>query len=353
MYNPHASNTCHRLPAISHSRAAAHSSRFPHSRFLLQPFTRFGGLAAIIFALFAFASQGWGQTYYSMSSGNYLQTFSGNLVTSGHQFGSGNLTNWNGVRNGTSTAIPSAGNLTVNATAVILPSTTGGIQGNATIGAMLFLSTSSTDNSTSVAADLNLNFTNRIAGSLTFNASQVANTSGNRTSTLRIYYSTNNSSWTELTGTNLPFEAVNNVSKNQTISASLPSAFSGNSTAKLRFYYHNGGTAAVATPGGSRPKIGVDDVAVTSTPSSPHHHFKNKQRLIPSQIDLHIHTSHPPSKDETKAQKLTLTLSPHAARSTWALASSTELWVRQMERKAGKRPFSTASANALAPSLPT
>jgi hypothetical protein len=235
---------------------------------LLQPFTRFGGLAAIVLAFLAFASQGWGQTYYSMSSGNYLQTFSGNLVTASHQFGSGNLTNWNGVTNGTSTAIPSAGNLTTNATAVIIPSSSAGIQGNATIGAMLFLTTCSTDNRTSVAADLNLNFTNRIAGSLTFNASQVANSTGNRTSTLRIYYSTNNSSWTELTGTNLPFEAVNNVVKNQTISASLPAGFSGNSTAKLRFYYHNGGTP-VAGVTGSRPKISVDDVAVTSTAATP------------------------------------------------------------------------------------
>lgn len=40
-----------------HSRAAAPSSRLPHSRFLLQPFTRFGGLAAIILAFLAFDPQ--------------------------------------------------------------------------------------------------------------------------------------------------------------------------------------------------------------------------------------------------------------------------------------------------------
>jgi hypothetical protein len=52
-----------------HSRAAAPSSRLPHSRSLLQPFTRFGGLAAIILAFLAFASQGWGQITEGFESG--------------------------------------------------------------------------------------------------------------------------------------------------------------------------------------------------------------------------------------------------------------------------------------------
>jgi len=54
-----------------HSRAAAPSSRLPHSRFLLQPSTRFGGLAAIILAfatLMSFAGSAHAQTSYTSTS---------------------------------------------------------------------------------------------------------------------------------------------------------------------------------------------------------------------------------------------------------------------------------------------
>lgn len=210
----------------------------------------------ILFVLLISHFTGFGQTYFDMSTGNYSETFT--------TWTSPSTNSWSSVAVSAGT-IPSATSITAQST-TFTSGTTGGIQNGSTN--IQFLSTGTTDNSTSVALDLNLNFTVKNAGTLSFDAATVFNSTGNRTGSLKVYYSINGTTWTELTGTNLPFVANNNVAKSGSISLLLPSAINNQATVKLRFYYHNGGTS-LASPTGSRPKISIDNVIVTSTSSGP------------------------------------------------------------------------------------
>jgi len=214
---------------------------------------------ACLAAFMTLNATGWGQTYYNMSSGNFSETFTG---------WTNYAANWNGLATNSTGSIPSATRITAASTNIIAPSSSAGVQSSSTSTNLQLLSTGSTDNSTSTGLDLNLSFVGRAAGSLSFAAAQVANSTGNRGGTLRVYYSTNGSAWTEITGTDLPFVATNNVSKSANISVTLPSAINNQGTVKLRFYYHNG-PAGGASPTGSRPKISLDNVAVTSTSIAP------------------------------------------------------------------------------------
>jgi hypothetical protein len=197
----------------------------------------------------------WGQTYYSMSSGNYSESFTSWTTPS-------TGTNWSSVATASVGTIPVATNMTVSS-AIFYTGATGGLQNGSTN--IQFLSTGSTSSNASVAFDLNLNFTGRAAGTFSFDVATVNNSTGDRIGSLKVYYSTNGSSWTELTGTNLPYVAANNVVGSASISISLPSALDNQSTVKLRFYNYNG-TATGTT--GSRPKISIDNVAVSSTAAS-------------------------------------------------------------------------------------
>lgn len=209
---------------------------------------------SLILAIFSqFSSLG--QTYFDMSTGNYSETFTG--------WTSPATNSWSSVAINAGT-IPNATSVTVQSN-TFSTGTTGGIQNGNTF--IQFLSTGTTDNSTSVALDLNLNFSAKNAGTLAFDAATVFNSTGNRAGTLRVYYSINGTTWTELTGTNLPFIATNNVAKSGSINLALPSAINNQPTVKLRFYYHNGGTPAGTT--GSRPKISIDNVVVTGVSSGP------------------------------------------------------------------------------------
>ncbi|MDD5362324.1 MAG: T9SS type A sorting domain-containing protein [Ignavibacteria bacterium] len=222
----------------------------------MKNFTKFFWLSAIL--LIVFANVGWGQTYYDMSSGNYSQTFTG---------WSGYATNWNGLGVLSVGSIPAA-----TKTTTATNGTLGVVSNGTAIGydatsstKLVFLATGTTDNSTAVACDLNLNFTGRNAGTISFDAAEITNgTTGNRVSTLRLYYSIDGSTWTEIIGTNLPYSATNNVSNSTNISVSLPSALNNQGTVKLRFYEHNG----IGGSSGSRPKISIDNVSVTSTGSA-------------------------------------------------------------------------------------
>jgi endonuclease G, mitochondrial len=199
---------------------------------------------------------GFGQTYFDMSTGNYSETFTG--------WTSPATNSWSSVAISTGT-IPLATSITTSSTA-FSSGTSGGIQNGASN--IQFLATNATDNLNSVALDLNLNFTGKNAGNLSFDAATIFNQIGNRAGTLRVYYAINGITWTELTGTDFPFTANNNVSKSGSISLALPSAINNQATVKLRFYYHNGGPA-LPSPTGSRPKISIDNVLVTSTGSGP------------------------------------------------------------------------------------
>jgi endonuclease G len=213
-------------------------------------------LPLLLFLLLISFSNSFGQTYYDMSLGNYAETFTAWTTPS--------TNSWSSVVATSATGIPAATSTTVSS-ASFSSGTSGGVQnGNTNIQ---FLSTGTSDNTTAVALELNLNFTGRNAGTLTFDAATVFNTTGNRAGTLRVYYATNGTTWTELTGTNLPFAVNNNVSKSANISISLPAALNNQPTVKLRFYYHNGGTAT--SPTGSRPKISIDNVMVSAVSAGP------------------------------------------------------------------------------------
>ena len=241
MNNPHASAIRPQPCAIG--RAAASISAFPRFR-----------VSAFIFALFlAFAATTQAQTYYDMSSGNYSQAFTSIAAYP---------TNFNGVAVDATGSIPSGTRIVTASTSLAAVNTSTGIQNNT--NNLLFLVTGGTDNTGSIACDLNLNFTGRTAGNLTADVATVNNQTGNRVGTLRVYYSLNNSTWTEITGTNLPFAATNNVAGSASLNIALPSAISGQSTVKLRFYYHNGTGGTT----GSRPKISLDNVGVSSTAPS-------------------------------------------------------------------------------------
>ncbi|MCX6197339.1 MAG: YDG domain-containing protein [Flavobacteriia bacterium] len=196
----------------------------------------------------------WGQTYFDMSTSNYTQNF--NAITA-------LPTNFSTVAILTTGTIPVATKTTVASTsslAVVASGTAVGI--DATNSTRLVFLTTAGPNTAAIATDLNLNFSNRNAGNLSFDASTIFNSTGDRVGTLRVYYSTDNTNWSELTGTNLPYVATNNVAGSGNISIALPTALNNQSTVKLRFYNYNG-TASGTT--GSRPKIGIDNLSVTST----------------------------------------------------------------------------------------
>ena len=198
------------------------------------------------------------QTYFNMSAGDYSESFTG---------WTNYAVNWNGLPTNATGTIPSATRITAASTNIISPGVSGGVQSTNTSTSLQFLSTGSTDNSSSTGADLNLNFAGRNAGSISFSAAMVANSSGNRGGTLRVYYSVNGTSWAEIVGSELPFIATNNVAKSASINVVLPSDLNNQPTIKLRFYYNNG-PAGGPSPTGSRPRISIDNLLVTSTPAS-------------------------------------------------------------------------------------
>ena len=191
--------------------------------------------------------------YYSMASGNYSETFSNIASWTTPTTGS-----WQGLVSGGTNTIPVATNITTATLAFSSSSSTGVQKGTENLQ---FLTTGSTDNSTSIGLDLLLNFTGRNAGTLSFDAATVFNSTGDRVSTLRAYTSINGTDWSELTTGGLPFVSTNNVAGSSNISVSLPRSFDNAPQAQIRFYVYNGEGAGT----GSRPKISIDNVLVTST----------------------------------------------------------------------------------------
>lgn len=199
------------------------------------------------------------QSFFNMGASNYSQSFADIADTNLWPNPSTNF--FEGQAVNASGSIPSATRITTASTS-FTTGTSGGVQRG--VQNIQFLSTGATDNSSSTALDLLLNFSGRDAGNLSFQAAMVANSTGNRVGTLRVYYTTNN--WTnsaEITGGNLPFSVSNNVASNATINVALPAALSGAPETRLRFYYNNGTGGTT----GSRPKISVDDILVTSSAS--------------------------------------------------------------------------------------
>jgi trimeric autotransporter adhesin len=184
-------------------------------------------------------------------------TFNGTTGTFSSGIGSAP---WKGNAVVTGSGIPNP-NVMTTSTLAFSTGSSGGVQ-KAT-QAIQFLTTGTTANTTSFGFDLFLDFTDVNAGTLSFNAATVFNSTGDRVATLRVYASTDGLNWTQLTGGNLPYIATNNVAGNAPISSiPLPSSFNGSPTARLRFYYHNGDANGTT---GSRPKISIDDLTITAT----------------------------------------------------------------------------------------
>ncbi len=194
------------------------------------------------------------QTYFSLSVSNYSEDFS--TVAS---WTNPTTNSWSGIAAGGTATIPDATRTTASTASFAATGSSGGVQRPTTN--IQLLSTGTTANTTSSAIDLNLNFSGRTSGNLSFNAAQVANSTGDRVGSLKVYYSVNGTTWTEITGGGLPFTATNNVASSTAVSVPIPSAVNGQSQVKLRFYYYNGPTNGT---NGSRPKISIDNVLVTS-----------------------------------------------------------------------------------------
>ncbi|TSA26110.1 MAG: T9SS C-terminal target domain-containing protein [Ignavibacteriales bacterium] len=199
----------------------------------------------------------YGQTPYQMSIGNYSENFN-DIANWTNGFASGIGANrWGSVGVNASGTIPD-GKKTTTSTATFSSSVSGGVQKGT--GNIILLSTGSSDNTSSDAIDLFLDFSNVTAGTLSFDWSEVNNSTGNRAGSVRIYTSTDGTTFTELTSAAV-LNVINNVASSGSISTvALPSSFNSSSTARIRFYYHNG----VGGSAGSRPKISIDNISVTA-----------------------------------------------------------------------------------------
>ena len=202
------------------------------------------------------------QTYFNMSTSDYSQSFTNIAATW--------PTNFNTVPVTAIGSIPSATKTTVSSTTPLTVATSTAIGQDANPSTKLvFLATGSTDNSAAIAADLNLNFTGRAAGTISFDLATVFNGTApqNRNATLRLYYSTDGTTWTEVFGNNLPYVATNLVANSASVAVDLStvSAITNQAAVKFRFYYHNGTGGTT----GSRPKISLDNVLVTSSAYTP------------------------------------------------------------------------------------
>jgi len=225
-------------------------------------------LSLVLFAAVSFA-----QTPVYMASQpslTYTEDFS-DIANWTNNFASGiGANHFGAVAVNTTGVIPAATRITAATTIFqVPPSTAGGLhrgtdQASPT-NTIVLLSAGTTDNSSSAAFDLYLDFTGVDAGTLSFDWATVFNAAGNRNGSLKIYATTDG-----VTYSNVTAAFVNNFTNNVTASGSisnvaLPAAFNNSATARLRFYYHNccGGTT------GSRPKLSIDNISITAVPNTP------------------------------------------------------------------------------------
>lgn len=230
-------------------------------------FTRMGArIAAAVLTSATLLACAWGSagaaTPYPMGAGNYLENFN-DITNWTNGFASGvGAQYWGAVGiAGGGVGIPNGTTTTFSTTSF---STGGGGGVQKGTGNIALLTTGTSDNSSSLAIDLFLDFTGTTAGTLTFDWAEVTNSTGDRKGSLRVYTSTDGTTFTELAAAAV-LNLTNNVASNGTVSAvQLPASFNNSSTARIRFYEYNGtgGTA------GSRPKISIDNVAVTSSAGS-------------------------------------------------------------------------------------
>lgn len=246
----------------------------------LSPFAK---AAALCIAAGALAHS---QTAYFMSSGDFTETFDDIADTAAWPDGFLSSEPWAPVAPGGEDPIPSPTRITNSTTALLDgTSSSGGVQRGP--GNIYLLSTGGNPGNTSSAAiDLLLDFTNRNAGSLSFDAATVFNgaTNSNREGELRLYYTTDGSNWTHITGGGLPYTATNYVEGSQAVSVFLPADLNEAASARFRFYYYNKSSETTVT--GSRPKISIDNLLVTSTSAGPDETDPTLAALSPDNGDM-------------------------------------------------------------------
>lgn len=173
---------------------------------------------------------------------------------------------WDGLSASGSASVPDPNRLTTS-TSTFQTGSGGGVQRGTdqvpSSTSLVLLSTGSTDNTSSAAVDLYLDFTGVNAGTLSFDYQSINNSTGDRNGSLRVYGSTDGTTWTEITN-------LLNFTNNAAISGSktniaLPSSFNNNANARIRFYYYNGTGGTT----GSRPKISIDNLTVTAVATTP------------------------------------------------------------------------------------
>jgi endonuclease G len=141
--------------------------------------------------------------------------------------------------------------------------TSGGVQKGT--GTLVLLSTGTTDNTSSTAVDLFLDFTSVNAGTLSFDWASVNNSTGDRKGSMRIYTSTDGTTFTELSSAAVLNFTNNSLTSGSIVNVQLPAAFNNNPNARIRFYYYNGTGGTT----GSRPKLALDNLKITSVSSGP------------------------------------------------------------------------------------
>ena len=225
---------------------------------------QFNKLLRSFFWCFAFLmllpSLSFGQTAYNMSTGNKTWDLIGTWVVSGSTYTGTDAGNWASVAIiGSGTSVTS-GLRTTKSSATIVTSTAGGFQKPS--GNIQFLSSGSTATPEAVAVDLLLDFTGRVAGTLSFDWAAIDNT-GTRPTSLRVFWSIDGTTFTEISAAQLlDKESATSPFTGSITNIALPTAFNGSATARLRFYNH-AGTTTVGT--GTRDKMQIDNIAVTST----------------------------------------------------------------------------------------
>jgi hypothetical protein len=201
-----------------------------------------------------------------------INTWMFNTIPANGTFTSGvGAAAWKGIDLATTTpAVPNATRITTLSNFFQTPGSSGGVpiySGGLYKGtqSIVMLSTGPTDNTSSIAIDLFLDFTSVNAGTLSFDWASLNNSTGNRNGSLKVYASTDGVAYTEIVTARVSNFTNNSPTAGNVTNVALPSIFNGSATARLRFYYHNGtgGTA------GSRPRINLDNVKVTALPTTP------------------------------------------------------------------------------------
>ena len=197
------------------------------------------------------------QTYYNMSSGNLNVNFSDIANwTNGFTSGTG-AANFASVGIGGTGSSVTTGIRTTASSATFVTGTTGGIQKGT--GALMFLSTGTTSTSQAVAVNLLLNFSGRLAGSLSFDWAAIDNAAGTRPTSMRVFYSLNGTTYSEITVA----QVIDKVSPaTGTVTVTLPAALHNQPNVRLRFYNYAGNTTSGT---GNRDKLQIDNISISSS----------------------------------------------------------------------------------------